>query len=359
MLAYTLQVQTELSLLETQVEGWLTKEQGLCRAAGSMGVSSSMLSQAEGQPRAPGGRADGSSVEYVPPPQPSSATSSSFTSIDAALGLGGDPDLARLLGMLGASFDQMAMLLQKKEAEESLEFREPLKVRAYTYRPLLAALNHRRTCRCFHFHPRRSHGDLSSSLPFACSLIVFPSVSLCFCFDLCRTRIARHRRSRCVHLQPASIALVVLVHTHTRFRSPLRRILMLPLFCSHCLFPLPPHQSMLRRRASCLSEYHQLLSAVDGARAKLITAQGTPGKEGRITELEQAVGNAESAANAKQHELAQMTAATRLEFQRSQQEKNAALSQIVRTFIRLQLDHSNKVSQVWQSVLNVALDESS
>lgn len=130
MLAYTLQVQTELSLLESQVEGWLTKEQGLCRAAGSMGVSSSMLSQAEGQPRAPGGRADGSSVEYVPPPQPSSATSSSFTSIDAALGLGGDPGLARLLGMLGASFDQMAMLLQKKEAEESLEFREPLKVRA-------------------------------------------------------------------------------------------------------------------------------------------------------------------------------------------------------------------------------------
>ena len=118
-------------------------------------------------------------------------------------------------------------------------------------------------------------------------------------------------------------------------------------------------QSMLRRRASCLSEYHQLMSAVDGARAKLITAQGTPGKEGRIPALEQAVGNAESAANAKQHELAQMTAATRMEFQRSQQEKNAALSQIVRTFIRLQLDHSNKVSQVWQSVLNVALDESS
>lgn len=297
MLAYTLQVQTELSLLESQVEGWLTKEQGLCRAAGSMGVSSSMLSQAEGQPRAPGGRADGSSVEYVPPPQPSSATSSSYTSIDASLGLGGDPDLARLLGMLGASFDQMAMLLQKKEAEESLEFREPLKD-AY-----------------------RTAQAVEVSAPIASALVVFGCDHA-----LCAVAMCSH------------ISFVVF---------PLCRAL------------LSRGQSMLRRRAACLSEYHQLLSAVDGARAKLITAQGTPGKEGRIPALEQAVGNAESAANAKQHELAQMTAATRLEFQRSQQEKNAALSQIVRTFIRLQLDHSNKVSQVWQSVLNVALDESS
>ena len=114
---------------------------------------------------------------------------------------------------------------------------------------------------------------------------------------------------------------------------------------------------MLRRRAQCLSEYHAAQNSVESARVKLSAAQTTPGKEGKIPALEQLLGSAEQQADSKRVELAQMSAATRQEFQRSQQEKAHALSSIVRAFIRLQLDHSTRVTSVWQNVLESIKDE--
>jgi hypothetical protein len=130
-------LQNELSLLESQVEAWLGKEKHLGKAWSDLGMSVSMVAQAEGQGRATniddgrpvmGGGDSASSVDYVPPPQASSSSASSYTSFTpTSLGLGGDAELSRLLSLLGQSSDQLAMLLAKKETEESLEFREPLK----------------------------------------------------------------------------------------------------------------------------------------------------------------------------------------------------------------------------------------
>lgn len=210
-----------------------------------------MVSQAEaaGRPTADLTKPD-ASVDYVPPAHPaaaaSSGPSSAYTSFSqSSLGLGGDPELSRLLSLLGSSSDQLAMLLQKKESEEQLEFQEPLK--------------------------------------------------------------DAHRTAAAV-------------------------------------------ESMLKRRATALQEYHSLLDQCEAARGKLAAAQAA-GKEGKLAALEAAVANADSVAEQKRSELASMTASVRSEFARSQAEKNAALAQIVRTFIRLQLEHSAKVSSVWQNVL--------
>lgn len=109
--------------------------------------------------------------------------------------------------------------------------------------------------------------------------------------------------------------------------------------------------AMLQGREKCMHEYHALLDTLDSARAKLITAQGTPGREGKLPALETCVAQAERDADAKRFELAQMSVAVRGEFQRAQAEKAAALSQIVKTFVKLQLEHSKKVTSTWQAVL--------
>ena len=149
MLEYSQSLQAELALLESQVEAWLAREKALGRSWFELGMSATTLAQAEGAAAGQGAATaaaakkseddESGSVEYVPPMElaqqqaaaaaaaasSSSASPSSFS--DAALGLGGDADLSRLLGMLGNSSDQLSNLLQKKEAEESLEFKEPLK----------------------------------------------------------------------------------------------------------------------------------------------------------------------------------------------------------------------------------------
>lgn len=251
---YAVSLQNELALLEAQVETWLSKEKSLSSAWSELGSSVAMVAQSEGSGRASNidDRHDSTTsvTDYVPPPMPTTDSSTSFTSFTPqSLGLGGDPELSRLLSLLGSSSDTLGLMLSKKEVEENLEFREPLK-------------------------------------------------------DAQRTALAV--------------------------------------------------EHMLKRRTTCLQEFHHLLDDLEHARSKLVTAQGTPGKEGKLPALEAIVTNAESAAETKRFELAQMTVAVRSEFQRSQNEKSHALSQIVRTFIRLQLEHSLKVSNIWKDVLKEA-----
>lgn len=110
-------------------------------------------------------------------------------------------------------------------------------------------------------------------------------------------------------------------------------------------------QVMLKQRAACLSDYHSAQSILDSARAKLLTAQSTAGKEGKIPALEAKVSAAEAEADSKKADLDRITAAVKAEFTRSQSEKAAAMKQIVSTFVRLQVDHSNKLMRVWNGVL--------
>lgn len=243
MMEYALSLQAELHALELQVSAWLGTEKALGKAWYDMGMSASMLSQAEGAARSASAAASASdSVDYSPP----EAASSSSSSSSADLGLGGDADLSRALAALGASSDALSNLLAKKESDESLEFKEPLR-------------------------------------------------------DAYRTAQAV--------------------------------------------------ESMLRRRADCVGAYHACCDAVDAARRKLESAQTTPGKEGKIPAYEATLQSAEQTAESKRVELAQLTGAVRSEFARSQLEKSAALKLIVRGFIALQLEHSKRVTKVWQEVM--------
>lgn len=251
MIEYTLSLQAELHALELQVSAWLGTEKALGKAWYDVGMSASMLSQAEGAARSAGSAAaasDSSSVDYSPPESSASSSSSSSASASSVgdLGLGGDAALSRALAALGASSDALSNLLAKKEADESVEFKEPLR-------------------------------------------------------DAYRTAQAV--------------------------------------------------EAMLRRRQECLAEYHSCCDAVDAARRKLESAQSTPGKEGKIPAYEASLHTAEQDSESKRVELSQMTAAVRSEFTRSQLEKSAAMKQVVSNFIQLQLEHSQRVTKVWQEVM--------
>lgn len=285
------------------MESWLAKEKSLGKAWADIGMSVTLVAQAEGQGRPTEKDEAASGVDYVPsaapaasPDSAASSSSSPASLSDSALGLGGDQDLSRLLSLLGKSGDQLSVLLQKKETEESIYFREPLKDAQRT----AAAVEVRTT-------PRSTHEQHSGT-----------------------TDTPNH-------------ALVVLTLCFLSFPRPV-------LSCR-------VSQHMLKSRATLLAEYHSSLDAVDAARAKLQSAQSTPGKEGKLPSLESVLTTCEQSAATKQFELAQITAATRAEFARSQQEKAAALAQIVRAFIRMQLEHSNKVTDTWKEVLAQVTEE--
>jgi hypothetical protein len=111
-------------------------------------------------------------------------------------------------------------------------------------------------------------------------------------------------------------------------------------------------QSLLLRRDACLKECNTLLDASATARSKLESAQSAHDQQGRIPSRLQASGTADAALEIKQRELAQFTAGVKREFARAQQEKLNAMQFIIKTHVKLQIQHTQQIQNEWQSMLD-------
>jgi hypothetical protein len=162
MMKSTRKRQDELTSLEAAISNWLGAEKTMGRSWGDLSTAASIMARTEGANRGesvaaaslPSVAAGASSSPAASPPaaaaEPAAAeskeasggdsppplqfasdaapaNSADVQSLDAQLGLLGDPELQRLLSQLGTRSYSIGSLISQKEQEAQLDFREPIK----------------------------------------------------------------------------------------------------------------------------------------------------------------------------------------------------------------------------------------
>jgi hypothetical protein len=312
MVRYVQDLQREFTRLVAQMEELLPAQDKLGKAFGALGVAADSLAQAEGNPEhgksadASAAAADGAAgsgaadadapVEYSPPAASSSASSPSSEAAGAAsMGLVGDEELSRMLHLLALSAEVVRQRTHAKGEQEDVEVLEPLKDACRQAHAVEVSNNQR--------------AQLSPS----------PKQS--------------EARQRCFSLTVFFFIIFIFFYFS---------------FCC---------QLLLARREACLKECHELAAAQVGAARKLESSSAkaasspSASADDKHAQRQQAADSSTFALLAKERELHAMTAAVRREFERAQAEKTAAVAFIVRSFIKLQIKHSEDNARTWAEML--------
>lgn len=110
-------------------------------------------------------------------------------------------------------------------------------------------------------------------------------------------------------------------------------------------------QDMCRSRAAMLLTYQTSTSELESRQRALAEVQGVPGKEERARSIERSVVEAQGIADTDRIELQRVTQSTLAEAARFRREKEQELRSIILNFVNMQIDHSKRAQQVWESVL--------
>jgi hypothetical protein len=311
MVRYVQDLQREFTRLVAQMEELLPAQDKLGKAFGALGVAADSLAQAEGNPEhgksadasAAAASADGAAgtgvadadapVEYSPPPAASSSASSpsSEAAGAASMGLVGDEELSRMLHLLALSAEVVRQRTHAKGEQEDVDVLEPLKDACRQAHAVEVSNKHRAQ-----LSPSPKQNEV---------------------------------RQRCFSLTAFAFFFFFF------------------LFC----------QLLLARREACLKECHELAAAQVGAARKLESSSAkaasspSASADDKHAQRQQAADSSTFALLAKERELHAMTAAVRREFERAQAEKTAAVAFIVRSFIKLQIKHSEDNARTWAEML--------
>lgn len=110
-------------------------------------------------------------------------------------------------------------------------------------------------------------------------------------------------------------------------------------------------KEMLKARQNSLTSYYIALSNLESKQATLAKYQSKPGKEHKAQAAEQEVMEAQRKVDETLYNLQHITERVFTEMGRFRQEKRVNFKNIMQDYIRMQIEHSRKMQEIWESML--------